>query len=107
RFHAQTGGSTLTAQQPENNVVRVALQAFSAVAGGCQSLPTNRVDQAVPLTTERAATLALRTQQILAYEAGATEVADPFGGSYYVEALSDAIEGPARALIAALHESGA
>jgi methylmalonyl-CoA mutase, N-terminal domain len=106
RFHAQTGGSTLTAQQPENNVVRVALQAFSAVAGGCQSLHTNGFDEALALPTEQAATLALRTQQILAYEAGTTEVADPFGGSYYVEALTDAIETRARELISEIDELG-
>jgi methylmalonyl-CoA mutase, N-terminal domain len=92
RFHAQTGGSTLTAQQPENNVVRVALQAFSAVAGGCQSLHTNGFDEALALPTERSATLALRTQQILAYETGVAKVADPLGGSYYVEALTDEFE---------------
>src|SRR6185436_8326384 len=81
RFHAQTGGSTLTAQQPEVNVVRVALQAFSAVAGGCQSLHTNGFDEALALPTEHSATLALRTQQVLAHEAGTTASADPFGGS--------------------------
>src|SRR4029078_1031819 len=88
RFHAQTGGSTLTAQQPEVNVVRVALQAFSAVAGGCQSLHTNGFDEALALPTEHSATLALRTQQVLANEAGTTATADPFGGSYYIEFLT-------------------
>src|SRR3954462_9287663 len=106
RFHAQTGGSTLTAQQPDTNVVRVALQAFAAVSGGCQSLHTNGFDEALAIPTERSATLALRTQQILAYEAGTTEVADPFGGSYYVEALTDAPERRARDLIAEIDELG-
>ena len=85
RFHAQTGGSTLTAQQPEVNVVRVAVQALSAVSGGSQSLHTNGFDEALALPTERSATLALRTQQVLAYEAGTTATTDPFGGSYYIE----------------------
>jgi methylmalonyl-CoA mutase N-terminal domain/subunit len=99
RFHAQTGGSTLTAQQPEVNVVRVALQAFSAVAGGCQSLHTNGYDEALALPTEHSATLALRTQQVLANEAGTTASADPFGGSYYIEFLTDELERRARELI--------
>src|SRR6184192_2579182 len=84
RFHAQTGGSTLTAQQPENNIVRVAIQALSAIAGGAQSLHTNSFDEALALPTEHAAKIALRTQQIIASEAGATNAADPLGGSYYV-----------------------
>ena len=92
RFHAQTGGSTLTAQQPEVNIVRVALQAFSAVAGGCQSLHTNGFDEALALPTEHSATLALRTQQVLAFEAGTTATTDPFGGSYYIEMLTDELE---------------
>src|SRR3954447_20678240 len=99
RFHAQTGGSTLTAQQPECNVVRVALQAFAAVAGGCQSLHTNSFDEALALPTEQSATLALRTQQVLAFEAGTTATADPFGGSYYIELLTDELERRARELI--------
>ncbi|MDX6376332.1 MAG: methylmalonyl-CoA mutase, N-terminal domain [Gaiellaceae bacterium] len=99
RFHAQTGGSTLTAQQPEVNIVRVALQAFSAVAGGCQSLHTNGFDEALALPTEHSATLALRTQQVLACEAGTTATTDPFGGSYYIEMLTDELEKGARALI--------
>ena len=106
RFHAQTGGSTLTAQQPLNNVVRVALQAFAATAGGCQSLHTNGFDEALALPTERSATLALRTQQILAHESGVTAAPDPFGGSYYVEALTDALEREARELIAEIDERG-
>src|SRR5881392_2860513 len=88
RFHAQTGGSTLTAQQPENNVVRVAIQAFSAVCGGAQSLHTNGFDEALALPTQRSAKLALRTQQVLAHEAGTTATADPLGGAYFIEALT-------------------
>ena len=88
RFHAQTGGSTLTAQQPENNVVRVAIQALSAVCGGAQSLHTNGFDEALALPTERSARIALRTQQILAHEAGGTDTADPLGGAYFIEALT-------------------
>src|SRR5207237_1663248 len=86
RFHAQTGGSTLTAQQPENNVVRVAVQALSAVCGGAQSIHTNAFDEALALPTEHSARIALRTQQIIAAEGGATDTADPLGGSYYIEA---------------------
>jgi methylmalonyl-CoA mutase N-terminal domain/subunit len=99
RFHAQTGGSTLTAQQAENNIVRVAVQALSAVCGGAQSLHTNGFDEALALPTERSATIALRTQQILATEAGATAAADPLGGSYYIEALTDELAAEARRLI--------
>jgi methylmalonyl-CoA mutase N-terminal domain/subunit len=106
RFHAQTGGSTLTAQQPENNIVRVAIQALSAVCGGAQSLHTNSFDEALALPTERAATIALRTQQILAAEAGTTDTADPFGGSYFVEALTDELEERARELITRIDELG-
>jgi methylmalonyl-CoA mutase, N-terminal domain len=106
RFHAQTGGSTLTAQQPENNVVRVALQAFSAVCGGAQSLHTNASDEALALPTERSAKLALRTQQILAAEGGATDTADPLGGSYFVEALTDELEARALELIGRVDELG-
>ena len=84
RFHAQTGGSTLTAQQPENNIVRVAIQALSAVVGGAQSLHTNGYDEALALPSERSARIALRTQQPLAHEAGATDTADPLGGSYFI-----------------------
>ena len=92
RFHTQTGGVTLTAQQPENNIVRVALQGFAAVCGGTQSLHTNGFDEALALPTERAAKIALRTQQILADESGAADTVDPFAGSYYVESLTDEIE---------------
>jgi methylmalonyl-CoA mutase N-terminal domain/subunit len=92
RFHTQTAGSTLTAQQPDVNVVRVALQAMSAVLGGTQSLHTNSRDEALGLPTEDSARLALRTQQIIAHESGITKVADPFGGSFYIEELTDKIE---------------
>jgi methylmalonyl-CoA mutase N-terminal domain/subunit len=99
RFHAQTGGSTLTAQQPENNVVRVAIQALSAVLGGAQSLHTNGFDEALALPTEQAATLALRTQQILMHEAGTTDTADALGGAFALEALTDELETRAGELI--------
>ena len=99
RFHAQTGGSTLTAQQPENNIVRVAVQALAAVCGGAQSLHTNSFDEALALPTERAATIALRTQQILQNEAGTTDTADPFGGAHYIEALTDELAARAWELI--------
>jgi len=106
RFHAQTGGSTLTAQQPENNIVRVAIQALSAVSGGAQSLHTNSFDEALALPTEHAATIALRTQQILAAEAGTTDTADPLGGSYFIEALTDELAERAAELIARIDELG-
>ena len=106
RFHTQTGGSTLTAQQPLNNVVRVAVQALAAVLGGTQSLHTNGFDEALVLPTEEAARLALRTQQILAYESGVAQTADPLGGSYYVEQLTDTVEREARALLDAISEQG-
>jgi len=106
RFHAQTGGSTLTAQQPENNIVRVAVQALSAVCGGAQSLHTNSFDEALALPTEHAATVALRTQQILATEAGGTDTADPLGGSYFIEALTDELEAGAWELIERVDELG-
>jgi methylmalonyl-CoA mutase N-terminal domain/subunit len=96
RFHAQTAGSTLTAQQPDVNVVRVALQAMAAVLGGTQSLHTNASDEALALPAEESARLALRTQQIIAYETGVTSVADPVGGSHYIEELTDRIEHGAR-----------
>jgi methylmalonyl-CoA mutase N-terminal domain/subunit len=92
RFHAQTAGSSLTAQQPENNLVRVALQALSAVLGGCQSLHANGMDEALALPTENAALLALRTQQIIAHETGVVHTADPTAGSYVIEKLTDEIE---------------
>jgi methylmalonyl-CoA mutase, N-terminal domain len=106
RFHTQTGGVTLAAQQPENNIVRVALQGFAAVCGGTQSLHTNGFDEALALPTERAARIALRTQQILAHESGAADTADPFAGSYFVEALTDQIEEAAQALIDKVDELG-
>ena len=106
RFHTQTGGVTLAAQQPENNIVRVALQGFAAVCGGTQSLHTNGFDEALALPTERAARIALRTQQILAHESGATDTVDPFAGSYFVEALTDQIEVGAQGLIDKVDELG-
>jgi len=106
RFHAQTGGSTLTAQQPENNIVRVAVQALSAVCGGAQSLHTNSFDEALALPSEHAATIALRTQQVLMHEAGTTDTADPLGGSYYIEALTADLEQRATELIARVDELG-
>ncbi len=106
RFHAQTAGSTLTAQQPENNVVRVAYQAMAAVLGGCQSLHTNSRDEALALPTEESVNIALRTQQILAYESGIAATADPLAGSYAVESLTLDIERRARALIERIDELG-
>ncbi|ADH99750.1 acyl-CoA mutase large subunit family protein [Salisediminibacterium selenitireducens] len=106
RFHTQVAGSTLTAQQPENNVVRVALQALAAVLGGTQSLHTNAKDEALSLPTEESARLALRTQQIIAHETGVTDTVDPLGGSYYVEALTDAIEEQAWAYIKRIDDMG-
>ena len=99
RFHTQTAGSTLTAQQPDNNIVRVAIQALSAVLGGTQSLHTNGRDEALALPTEESARIALRTQQIIASESGVTNTVDPLGGSYYVEQLTSAIEDGAGALL--------
>jgi methylmalonyl-CoA mutase, N-terminal domain len=99
RFHTQTGGATLTAQQPLNNVVRVALQALAAVVGGTQSLHTNSYDEALALPSEQSALLALRTQQVLAHETGVPDVVDPFAGSHHVEQLTDRMERDARALI--------
>jgi methylmalonyl-CoA mutase, N-terminal domain len=106
RFHTQTGGVTLTAQQPLNNVVRVTVQALAAVLGGTQSLHTNGYDEALALPTADAATLALRTQQVIAHESGAASTADPLGGSYYVEALTDELEHRADALIAQVDAMG-
>ncbi len=106
RFHTQTGGVTLAAQQPHNNIVRVALQGFAAVCGGTQSLHTNGFDEALALPSETAARIALRTQQILAHESGAGDTADPFAGSYFVEALTDEIEEAAQALIDKVDEMG-
>src|SRR5437868_2530751 len=106
RFHTQTGGVTLTAQQPENNIVRVALQGFAAVCGGTQSLHTNGFDEALALPTERAAKIAVRTQQIIAYESGVADTVDPFAGSYFIEALTDEIETSAKGLIDKIDELG-
>jgi methylmalonyl-CoA mutase N-terminal domain/subunit len=106
RFHTQTGGVTLQAQQPLNNVVRVAIQALAAVLGGTQSLHTNGYDEALALPTEEAATLALRTQQVIAHESGAALTADPLGGSYYVEHLTSELESHALALLARVDELG-
>jgi methylmalonyl-CoA mutase N-terminal domain/subunit len=106
RFHTQTGGVTLQAQQPLNNVVRVAVQALAAVLGGTQSLHTNGYDEALSLPTAESATLALRTQQVLAYESGLASVVDPLAGSYYVESLTDTIEREARELISQIDAEG-
>ena len=106
RFHAQTGGSTLTAQQPENNVARVTVQALSAVCGGAQSIHTNAFDEALALPTERSARIALRTQQILQHEAGGTDTADPLAGSYFVESLTRELEERAWELIGRIDELG-
>jgi methylmalonyl-CoA mutase N-terminal domain/subunit len=106
RFHTQTGGSTLTAQQPENNVVRVTLQAMAAVLGGTQSLHTNSMDEALWLPTEKSVRVALRTQQIIAYESGAADSIDPLAGSYLVEALTDEIERQAEVYIQKIDDLG-
>jgi methylmalonyl-CoA mutase, N-terminal domain len=106
RFHAQTAGSSLTAQQPENNIVRVAIQALAAVLGGCQSLHTNALDEALALPTEDAALLALRTQQILAHETGVTNTVDPVGGSYVIEKLTDEIESRVNAYLGKIDAMG-
>jgi len=106
RFHTQTAGSTLTAQQPEVNVVRTALQALSAVLGGTQSLHTNAMDEALGLPTEQAALLALRTQQVIAHETGVADTVDPLAGSYFVESLTDAIEAGAKEYIAKIDAMG-
>ena len=99
RFHTQTGGATLTAQQPENNIVRTTLQALAAVLGGTQSLHTNSMDEALSLPTEKAVQIALRTQQVIAYESGAGDVIDPLGGSYFVESMTNRLEAEAREYI--------
>jgi methylmalonyl-CoA mutase N-terminal domain/subunit len=106
RFHTQTGGVTLTAQQPENNIIRVALQGFAAVCGGTQSLHTNGFDEALALPTERAARIALRTQQIIGHESGAADTVDPFAGSFFIEGLTDEIERRALWLIDRIDELG-
>ncbi|HEX6946819.1 MAG TPA: methylmalonyl-CoA mutase family protein [Acidimicrobiia bacterium] len=106
RFHTQTAGSTLTAQQPLNNVVRTTIQALAAVLGGTQSLHTNAYDEALGLPTDESAILALRTQQVIAHESGVAATVDPLGGSYYVEALTDAVEGKARELLDQVESMG-
>ena len=106
RFHTQTGGVTLQAQQPEVNIIRVALQGFAAVCGGTQSLHTNGFDEALALPTERSARIALRTQQVLAHESGAADTVDPFAGSYFIESLTDEIEERAWELIGKVEELG-
>jgi methylmalonyl-CoA mutase N-terminal domain/subunit len=106
RFHAQTAGSSLTAQQPENNIVRVAIQALAAVLGGCQSLHTNSLDEALALPTEDAALIALRTQQIIAHETGVTNTIDPVAGSYAIEQLTNEIEAGAQTYIDKIHAMG-
>ncbi|MFD1610054.1 acyl-CoA mutase large subunit family protein [Oceanobacillus luteolus] len=106
RFHTQTGGSTLTAQQPDNNIVRVTMQALAAVLGGTQSLHTNSRDEALALPTEDSARIALRTQQIIAHESGVADTVDPLGGSYYVEALTDEIEEQVMKYIERIQEYG-
>lgn len=106
RFHTQTGGSTLTQQQPQNNIARVTLQALAAVLGGTQSLHTNGFDEAISLPTEDAAEIALRTQQVIAFESGVTDTADPLGGSYYVESLTQEIASKALSLIQQIDEMG-
>ncbi len=106
RFHTQTGGSTLTAQQPDNNIVRVAIQTLAAVLGGTQSLHTNSKDEALALPTEDSVRIALRTQQIVAYESGAAETVDPLAGSYYVESLTERIQAEAESYIAKIDSLG-
>ena len=106
RFHTQTGGSTLTAQQPDNNIVRVAIQALSAVMGGTQSLHTNSKEEALALPAEESVRIALRTQQVIAHESGVTQTIDPLAGSYFVEALTDKIEAEALAYIEKIDELG-
>jgi methylmalonyl-CoA mutase N-terminal domain/subunit len=106
RFHTQTAGSTLTAQQPDNNIVRVAVQAMAAVIGGTQSLHTNGRDEALALPTEDAARIALRTQQIIGYESGVANTIDPFAGSYHVEKLTSEIENGARELLTRIEAAG-
>ena len=106
RFHTQTAGSTLTAQQPDNNIVRVAIQAMAAVLGGTQSLHTNGRDEALALPTEDAARIALRTQQIIGYESGVANTVDPFGGSHYIETLTTTIEDGARELLTRIESVG-
>ncbi len=106
RFHTQTGGATLTAQQPQNNIVRTALEALAAVLGGTQSLHTNSFDEALALPTEQAAKIALRTQQVIGHETGVTHTVDPLGGSYYVESLTNEVEARAWGYLERIDEMG-
>jgi methylmalonyl-CoA mutase N-terminal domain/subunit len=106
RFHTQTGGSTLTAQQPLNNIVRVTIQALAAVLGGTQSLHTNSMDEALALPTEQAVQVALRTQQIIANESGVADTVDPLAGSYFIENLTDALETQAETYLTKIDELG-
>ncbi|HCV00002.1 MAG TPA: methylmalonyl-CoA mutase, partial [Dehalococcoidia bacterium] len=106
RFHTQTGGATLTAQQPENNIVRTTLQALAAVLGGTQSLHTNSMDEALSLPTENAVQIALRTQQVIAFESGAGDVVDPLGGSWYIESMTDRLEAEAREYLKTIDDLG-
>ena len=106
RFHTQTAGVSLTAQQPENNIVRTAIEALAGVLGGTQSLHTNSMDEALALPTEKAVRIALRTQQIIAHETNVANVADPLGGSWYVEALTDEVERQAEVIFAEINEMG-
>jgi methylmalonyl-CoA mutase N-terminal domain/subunit len=106
RFHSQTGGSTLTAQQPLNNISRVTIQTLAAVLGGTQSLHTNGYDEALSLPTEEAARIALRTQQVVAFESGAPDTVDPLGGSYFIESLTDEVESAAWKLIEKIDAMG-
>jgi methylmalonyl-CoA mutase N-terminal domain/subunit len=106
RFHTQTGGCTLTAQQPLNNLIRTTFQAMAAVLGGCQSLAVCSYDEAMALPTEESVRLSLRTQQIIAHESGITDTVDPLGGSYYIESLTDEIERRAREYIAKIDQMG-
>ncbi|MCH7484083.1 MAG: methylmalonyl-CoA mutase, partial [Chloroflexi bacterium] len=106
RFHTQTGGSTLTAQQPENNIVRTTIQALAAVLGGTQSLHTNSMDEALALPTEKSVQIALRTQQVIAYESGVADVIDPLAGSYQIEAMTDRIEAEAMKYIDRIEDLG-
>jgi methylmalonyl-CoA mutase, N-terminal domain len=106
RFHTQTGGATLTAQQPQNNIVRTALEALAAVLGGTQSLHTNSFDEALALPTEQAAKIALRTQQVIGHETGVTHTVDPIGGSYYVESLTNEVEARAWGYLERIDQMG-
>src|SRR5437660_7990364 len=106
RFHTQTAGVSLTAQQPENNIVRTAIEALAAVLGGTQSLHTNSMDETLALPSEKAAKIALRTQQVIAYETGVAHVIDPLGGSHYVEKLTDEMEAEAEAIFERVAEMG-